>query len=393
MIEEGKPAPDFELTERQRRDASSCPTCAASRSSSTSIPRTTRPAARLRRAGSATSTASSSARARSCSASRRTTKLARQVQGRSTTCRSRCSPTRTTRSPRSTASGARRSTWARRTWAIDRSTFVIAEDGTVKKVMHKVKPARTPTTCSPVSSKLSRREPRGDRRLRDRDERLAARDRPRARGEHFFAARDARIGRCRRTSRRGPRLRTSPHRMGRVAEELQLLQLTAVEQLEANVVGDPSGQAGLLPEQPICVQVIARTIRRCPAALATAAAAAGERLPSSEPVPRPSWIASTHATAAIATAARMCLPAAPPATGRASAAAVRRAAAAARRRPRARTTRRSAPPRAPPPAAGPGPTARSSSATGGGRPTGPRPRRPRRRRRSSPPARRAAAIP
>ena len=36
---------------------------------------------------------------------------------RSTSCRSRCSPTRITRSPSSTASGARRSTWARRIWA------------------------------------------------------------------------------------------------------------------------------------------------------------------------------------------------------------------------------------------------------------------------------------
>ena len=74
VVEEGKPAPDFELDERQPARPSSSPTCAASRSSSTSIPRTTRPAARRRRAASATSTASSSAPARSCSASRPTTR-------------------------------------------------------------------------------------------------------------------------------------------------------------------------------------------------------------------------------------------------------------------------------------------------------------------------------
>ena len=59
MVEEGKPAPDFEL-ESDAGETVKLSSFAASRSSSTSIPRTTRPAARRRRAGSATPTASSS---------------------------------------------------------------------------------------------------------------------------------------------------------------------------------------------------------------------------------------------------------------------------------------------------------------------------------------------
>ena len=50
MVEEGKPAPDFELASDSGRDGPPLRRSAASRSSSTSIPRTTRPAARGRRA-------------------------------------------------------------------------------------------------------------------------------------------------------------------------------------------------------------------------------------------------------------------------------------------------------------------------------------------------------
>ena len=42
--------------------------------------------------------------------------------------------------PRTTASGARRSFAGKKYMGVTRSTFVIAEDGTVKRVMRKVKP-------------------------------------------------------------------------------------------------------------------------------------------------------------------------------------------------------------------------------------------------------------
>ena len=74
VLGEGDEAPDFTLRS-DAGDEVTLSSLAASRSSSTSIRRTTRPDARRRRAGSATRTATSSAPARSCSASPRTTSV------------------------------------------------------------------------------------------------------------------------------------------------------------------------------------------------------------------------------------------------------------------------------------------------------------------------------
>ena len=141
VIEEGKPAPDFELKSdsgetrqalRPAREAGRPLLLSQGRharlhDSGVRDPR------RLRRVRAA--------RARSCSASRPTTRRRTSSSRTSTTCRSRCSPTPTTRSPSSTASGARRRTTGKTYLGVDRSTFVIDADGNVKKVMRKVKPA------------------------------------------------------------------------------------------------------------------------------------------------------------------------------------------------------------------------------------------------------------
>ena len=52
----------------------------------------------------------------------------------------RSSRTRTTRRQRPTASGSRRRNYGKTYMGVERSTFVIAADGTVKKIMRKVKP-------------------------------------------------------------------------------------------------------------------------------------------------------------------------------------------------------------------------------------------------------------
>ena len=81
MVEEGKPAPGLRADERRGRAGEARPTSAASRSSSTSIPRTTRPAARRRPAGSATTGRPSRARRRRARRQPRRRGLTREVQG------------------------------------------------------------------------------------------------------------------------------------------------------------------------------------------------------------------------------------------------------------------------------------------------------------------------
>ena len=139
MIEEGKPAPDFEL----QSDAGETVRLSDLRGKPVVLyfyPKDDTPGCTTQACGIRDAYGEFEPPAPSCSASHPTTRRRTSSSGRSTTCRSRCSPTSTTRSPTSTACGARRSTWAD-VMGVSRSTFVIAEDGTVKRVMHNVKPA------------------------------------------------------------------------------------------------------------------------------------------------------------------------------------------------------------------------------------------------------------
>ena len=114
--------------------------CAASRSCSSSIPRTTHRAARRRRAGSGTRKGVPARRARRCSASASSTSSRRRSSRRSTTFRSRCSPTPGTRLRSTYGVWVEKKTTARPTWGLQRSTFVIDADGTIAKIFRNVKP-------------------------------------------------------------------------------------------------------------------------------------------------------------------------------------------------------------------------------------------------------------
>ena len=138
MVEEGKPAPDFELAS-DAGETVRLPTCAASRSSSTSIPRTTRPAARRRRAGSATPRASSSARRG----------RARRQPGRQRShvkFKEKYDLPFTLLADPDHEVAEEYGVWGEKKYAgktymgVERSTFVIDADGNVAKVMRRVKP-------------------------------------------------------------------------------------------------------------------------------------------------------------------------------------------------------------------------------------------------------------
>ena len=111
------------------------------RSSSTSIPRTTRPAARRRRAGSATPTASSSAPGAVVLG------ISPDSEKSHVKFRSKYELPFTLLADTDHAVAELYGVWGEKTFmgkkyfGVMRSTFVIDADGVVKKVMHKVKPA------------------------------------------------------------------------------------------------------------------------------------------------------------------------------------------------------------------------------------------------------------
>ena len=158
MVEEGKPAPDFELESDAGEKVRLLRLCAASRSSSTSIPRTTRLAARPRPAASATPTASSSAQAPSCSGSRPTS-VDSHVKFKT---KYELPFTLLADADQEVAEAygvwGEKTNYGRKYFGIMRSTFVIGPDGIVKKVFPKVSsPRRTPTTCWQRSPSLGAR--------------------------------------------------------------------------------------------------------------------------------------------------------------------------------------------------------------------------------------------
>ena len=129
MIEEGEPAPDFEL----ESDAGETVKLSALRGKPVVLyfyPKDDTPGCttqacgdprRLRRVR-----ARRRGRARRLARRRR---LAREVQGASTTCRSRSSPTPTTRSPSAYGVWGEKKSYGKTYMGIVRSTFVIDADG------------------------------------------------------------------------------------------------------------------------------------------------------------------------------------------------------------------------------------------------------------------------
>ena len=89
---------------------------------------------------------------------------------------------------------------------------------------------------------LEHAERRGDTGLRDGNERCAAHDRPRSGCEHLLTPRGLRALRPGERDDARPRAAAPPDRVRRILEQLQLPELAPVEQLEPDVVGDPAGK-------------------------------------------------------------------------------------------------------------------------------------------------------
>ena len=140
MVEEGKPAPEFELDERRGGTRSGSRISAASRSSSTSTPRTTRPAARRRPAGSATPGTSSSAPVRSCSG------VSPDDERSHAKFREKFDLPFALLADTEHEAAEHYGVWKEKTYAgktymgVERSTFVIDADGNVANELRNVKP-------------------------------------------------------------------------------------------------------------------------------------------------------------------------------------------------------------------------------------------------------------
>ena len=160
----------------------------------------------------------------------------------------------------------------------------------------------TPRTCSPVSEARGA-GPRGDTAAAARPRRTSCCSRssssPGRAPAH--AARRA-LGRAGERDDGVHHFAAPPDRMRGIAEG-SLSCCSSRPSNSSNVRRRRSGRRGwAAARQPIGMHVAARTMPSLPEAVR--AAASGERLPSSQLVRPPSWIASTHATAAIAAAAR-----------------------------------------------------------------------------------------
>ena len=139
VLHEGGPAPDFSL----RSDTGELVTLSSLRgrpSSSTSIPRTTRPAARHRRAGSATPGASSSGRRGGPRGQSRRRGVACQVQGE-VRPPLRPPPGHRPQGRRRVRRLGREDVAGKTYKGVLRSTFVIDAEGNVAKELRDVKPA------------------------------------------------------------------------------------------------------------------------------------------------------------------------------------------------------------------------------------------------------------
>ena len=136
----GDPAPDFTLPDDTGTERTPLRASAATGWCSTSIPRTTPPAAPPSPASSATPTRRTSGPARRSGASASWAVAPRPPSRPSSGCRSRSSPTRTTRSRRHTACGSRSRTTARPTWASRARRSSSIPQGASRRVWSKVKP-------------------------------------------------------------------------------------------------------------------------------------------------------------------------------------------------------------------------------------------------------------
>ena len=139
MVEEGKPAPDFELTS----DTGEQVKLSSLRGKPVVLyfyPKDDTPGCTTQACGIRDAYADFASAARSSSASAPTTRPRTSSSRRSTRSRSPCWPIRSTRSPSSTASGRSENLYGKKSMGIERSTFVIDADGNVAKVMRRVKP-------------------------------------------------------------------------------------------------------------------------------------------------------------------------------------------------------------------------------------------------------------
>ena len=141
MVEEGKPAPDFELTS----DSGESVRLSDLRGKPVVLyfyPKDDTPGCTTQACGIRDAYGEferdGRRRARRLPGQR---EVARQVQGQVRPPVHAARRRRTTTSRTSTASGREKKYMGKTYWGVERSTFVIDEDGNVKRVMHNVKPA------------------------------------------------------------------------------------------------------------------------------------------------------------------------------------------------------------------------------------------------------------